>query len=99
MTSEGVQVVVSIRGTSSLRDAVTDAVGQPLDIEAWLGDDLPVRSPSCRLPACWGAPRRPCVVEGKWPACLAAPFSSVPIRTRTPAALQQAVGRQQQAAG
>ena len=35
-------MVVSIRGTSSLRDAVTDAVGQPLDIDAWLGDEMPV---------------------------------------------------------
>ena len=37
------QVVVAIRGTSSLRDAVTDAVGQPLDIAPWMGDDMPVR--------------------------------------------------------
>ena len=45
-------MVLAIRGTSSLRDAVTDAVGQPLDIEPWMGDDMPVRpmfsAHSCR---------------------------------------------------
>ena len=32
-------VVVSCRGTSSLRDAVTDAIGQPIDLALWLTEE------------------------------------------------------------
>lgn len=32
-------VVLTCRGTSSLRDAVTDAIGQPIDLDLWLTDE------------------------------------------------------------
>ena len=32
-------VVLSCRGTSSIRDAVTDAIGQPIDLALWLSEE------------------------------------------------------------
>ena len=46
-------VVLAVRGTSSLSDALTDAIAQPCDLLAgWLGRAAQARSPhvTCRVP-------------------------------------------------